>query len=391
MDTDRKTETAIVFTGDIGFDRYMDGKWTDPELLSGEILDFFSGADHVVANVEGALIDAPPGYDPTGRGMFCHSMNPAAVCFLRSIGADIWDLANNHTMDMAEAGMRSALDIAAREGSRTIGAGMNLGQASAPVLLPEAGGVGLMAVGCQPLCVAATETTPGCLPWDDMERIERVIRQIKKTCRWCVVVSHGGEEFSNICFPYVRDRYLKYLEYGADFVVAHHPHITLGYERVGSKIVFYSLGNFIFDTDYQRAQFNTDRGVLLRLNLTPDDWSFDALGMQLDRRTERLGVSSLPDIFTNIPAEEYEKLIPLSAKVFLAAEKKRRIFMDKAKSSYGEAEWRAFFARTDIPRSLPGQYLDYAQITALADREPEGAWRTSNLPKVVDYLLAQLP
>ncbi len=51
-------KTSIVFTGDIGFDRYMDKKWEDDALLSPEILDFFHSAHHVVANVEGALINA---------------------------------------------------------------------------------------------------------------------------------------------------------------------------------------------------------------------------------------------------------------------------------------------------------------------------------------------
>ena len=35
-------KTSIVFTGDIGFDRYMDGKWADENLVDQEILDFFN-------------------------------------------------------------------------------------------------------------------------------------------------------------------------------------------------------------------------------------------------------------------------------------------------------------------------------------------------------------
>ena len=53
-----KDKTSIVFTGDIGFDRYMDRRWEDEGLLSQEVLDFFRSAEHVAANVEGALIDA---------------------------------------------------------------------------------------------------------------------------------------------------------------------------------------------------------------------------------------------------------------------------------------------------------------------------------------------
>ena len=53
-----KTNTSIVFTGDIGFDRYMDQKWEDENLFSPELLEFFHSADHVCLNVEGALINA---------------------------------------------------------------------------------------------------------------------------------------------------------------------------------------------------------------------------------------------------------------------------------------------------------------------------------------------
>ena len=42
-----KKETSIIFTGDIGFDRYMDRKWEDENLLSPEILDFFHSATQV--------------------------------------------------------------------------------------------------------------------------------------------------------------------------------------------------------------------------------------------------------------------------------------------------------------------------------------------------------
>ena len=88
-----KNTCSICFTGDIGFDRYMAGRWTAPDLLSPSVLSFFHCADHVVANVEGALIDAK---DDGSRGVFFHSMNPEATCVLENIHADIWNISNNH-------------------------------------------------------------------------------------------------------------------------------------------------------------------------------------------------------------------------------------------------------------------------------------------------------
>ena len=35
-----KETTSIVFTGDIGFDKYMFGQWDDENLLSDEVLKF---------------------------------------------------------------------------------------------------------------------------------------------------------------------------------------------------------------------------------------------------------------------------------------------------------------------------------------------------------------
>ena len=115
-----KKETSIVFTGDIGFDRYMGGKWTDEELISEDIKRFLYSADHVAANVEGALIREDEAEDATGKGMFFHTMDPAAVQFLDLIRADIWNFANNHTLDAGLGGIASGISIAPEKGVSAI-------------------------------------------------------------------------------------------------------------------------------------------------------------------------------------------------------------------------------------------------------------------------------
>ena len=134
------------------------------------------------------------------------------------------------------------------------GAGLNEVEASEPVYLDEAGGIGMFGVSYTAECIPATATEPGIFRWDDMAYIEKRIKEIKAKCRWCVVVAHGGGEFTSLPSPYTRDRYLKYLELGADVVVGHHPHVPENYELFDDgKAIFYSLGNFIFDTNYQQV------------------------------------------------------------------------------------------------------------------------------------------
>lgn len=384
---DKKT-CSLVFTGDIGFDRYMDRRWEDPALLSKGILDFFKTGDHVVANVEGALIEA---VDDGSRGVFFHSMNPAATCVLKDMCADIWNISNNHIMDAGREGLESTLAIAKEMGAKTIGAGVNNKMASEPVYLEEAGGIGMFGVAYMTECIPSSETEPGVFRWDDEAYIAKRIQEIKEKCRWCIVVSHGGEEFADMPNPYTRDRYLRYLEMGADIVVAHHPHVPENYETFDNeKAIFYSLGNFIFDTDYQRAHPYTDIGVLLRLDLTETDFSFEAIGTKIVRGEERIEKGPLPRIFTDIRAEEFEKLSPWGAAVFIEEERKKMIYLEPERFKEASEEiWNNYFFSTEPDGYDKGAHMDLAIVVPYAKTASEEAWNASKLEQVKKYLKRQ--
>lgn len=383
-----KEKCSIVFTGDIGFDRYMANRWTDSDLLSQSVLDFFHTADHVVANVEGALIDA---VDDGSRGVFFHSMNPEATSLLKAIRSDIWNIGNNHTMDAGAEGLISTRKIATEMGCLTIGAGINEQEASEPVYLDEAGGIGMFGVSYMNECIPATDTEPGIFRWNNMEYIAERIIEVKEKCRWCIIVSHGGEEFADIPNPYTRDRYLKFLELGADIVVAHHPHVPENYERFDNKAIFYSLGNFIFDTDYQRAHPFTDVGILLKLILTEDKLDFEAIGTKIVRGDERIEEGPLPDIFENIPSDEYECLKALGAKSFITEEMKKMIYLEPEKyKDAGDDMWKSYFFSTEPDGYYEGQHMDLSLIIPLAEEYGCGLWKKSKLERVKNYILSHI-
>ena len=384
-----KDKTSVIFTGDIGFDRYMARRWEDEKLLDEKTLAFFRSADHVAANVEGALIDA---VDDGSRGVFFHSMDPAAACLLEKIGADIWCIGNNHTMDAGREGVISTRALAEQMGCRTIGAGLNEVEASEPIYLEEAGGIGMFGVAYMAECIPATATEPGIFRWDDMAYIASRIAEVKARARWCVIVSHGGEEFTSLPSPYTRDRYLKYLELGADVVVAHHPHVPENYELFDDgKAIFYSLGNFIFDTDYQRAHLYTDIGVLLKLIFTEEKLDFEARGIRIVRGEERIEAAPLPEIFTNVPAEEYALLSPLAAQAFVKEDMRKMIYLEPQRFTDAPAEvWRDYFFSTEPDGYFEGAHMDFSRIVPLSRRAEDGSWRQSRLEKVKAYILRQL-
>ncbi len=382
---------SLVFTGDIGFDRYMDGMWQDPDLISPELLAFLHSGDHVVANVEGPLVNQATNQTTQGTVQLMHTMNPAAVGILEKMHADIWNICNNHIMDAGPVGMESTLEYAKKAGAATVGAGMNLRQARQPIYFSEAGGIGMFSVGYRRGCKPADTDYPGCFMWNETEDIAQTIAEIKSRCRWCIIVAHAGEEFTSLPTCYTRDRYLEFLDMGADVIVAHHPHVPMNYELVNDKAIFYSLGNFIFDTDYQRAQFNTDRGILLKLNFNEEAFDFQAQGLRINRDNEHIEAADLPDIFENVPQDQYELLAPLAAQMFIAATKRQQIYLnpDQWKNAT-EEEWREHFANPRRSGRVEGEALDFFIVCPIAKKAQDGLWKQTRLEGVKQYILNQM-
>lgn len=383
-------DLILTFTGDIGFDKYMDGKWDDNHLIDEQILHFLHDSDHVIPNVEGALVE-PARRDPSGTAQLIHSMNPKAVEVLERMHADVWNLCNNHIMDAGEEGIRQTLQEARRHHALTVGAGMDIEEAAKPIIFSEAGGVGIFSAGYRRGCKPADNHKAGCLLWNDMDRIQKNINEIKQNCRWCILIVHGGEEFTSLPSPYVRDRYLKFLNMGVDIIVGHHPHVPMNYETVGKKIIFYSLGNFIFDTDYQRAQSDTDKGIILKLHLNPFDYQWQAMGLNINRNNEHIEKADLPLIFENVDYVQYDLLEPLAARQMIEAYKRRDIYLNPSEwKNASEEKWRENFMNPKRSGRVEGEALDFQIILPLANREKEKNWQKSRLEGVKKYILDQI-
>ena len=387
-----KEKSTIVFSGDIGFDHYMDRKWEDEELLDDAVTEFILDSDHVAVNVEGALSMGQKNVLSNSVVSLMHSMNPEVTVFLNRIKADIWNICNNHIMDAGAEGLADTLAEAVKCNAHTIGAGMTLSEAAKPLILEEAGGIGMFGVGYQRGCRKASTDTPGCLSWSDMDVIKATIEDIKSKCRWCVVVAHGGEEFTSLPSPYTRKRYMDYLEMGADIVVSHHPHVPMNYETFADgKAIFYSLGNFIFDTDYQRAQFNTEKGILLKINFTEENFSTEAMGILINRENQRIQKSELPLIYEDVQQKDYELLAPLSAKAFVSATKRQQMYLNRDKFiNATDEEWYEHFMEPKRSGRVPGEALDFQIILPLAKKEEEKDWEKSSLENVKKYILEQI-
>ena len=314
--------TKIIFTGDIAFSKHFHNGWSYESCCDDEIINYLKDSDYVVGKIESPVTDHPiERNDP----LFTISTPPAAADYIRKLNISVWNLSNNHIMDCGVQGLRDTIICAEDHGAVVLGAGKTIKNAEQPIILGNSVKVGLLSVSRPWKHIMADEHTPGVLTWDKMNRIQAAIQKLRSSVDWVLIVAHGGEEFSLMQPPSIRKIYRKFLKYGADIVVAHHPHVIGNYEQFKKKAIFYSLGNFIFDTDFQRTFPATDTGILLRICFSHTSFYFDHLPIYICRDAHKIQKAvETPAIFQNIDEKNYHLLWPLAAKYFYQLSMKRQ-------------------------------------------------------------------
>ncbi len=94
----------------------------------------------------------------------------------------------------------------------------------------------------------------GCAYIHDL-RVNHDIVEAKKQVDYLFILPHDGIEYIDVPLPETIARYRDFIDWGADGVIGSHPHCPQGWEEYKGKPIFYSLGNFFFnskeDTSYR--------------------------------------------------------------------------------------------------------------------------------------------
>ena len=97
-----------------------------------------------------------------------------------------------------------------------------------------------------------------------LDRISGEITALKRSVDTVIVLTHWGTQYTHQPEQSQRVAARAFAAAGADLVIGGHPHWVQGWENFGSTIVVHSLGNFIFDMDFQTK---TREGVFLEVVL----------------------------------------------------------------------------------------------------------------------------
>lgn len=366
----------ITFTGDVSFSQYFADGYKNENLFSPEIKAFFDESDHNIFNVECAVTDA----GVTADKPLVHSSSPECAGVLYNAGADIWNISNNHILDCGNEGYFDTVRHANDCGAKVIGVGKNISEAEVPFFMDDAK-VGIVSL-CYMKVYAADEDKPGCVYWKDEDRIKKMIQCVKDRGYICIIIVHAGDEFSKLPMPDVRSRYISYVKGGADCVIAHHPHLAENYENVNGKMIFYSLGNLVFDTAYQRAQKETEYGALVRFDITDGKINgFDTLSYKINRISHTVKKCDKYDIFTEITEEEYKSLWKYSARNLFFCRIKKNVFL------HPELAQKSVFSRLKaVVKDLKSHSRMIVVKGAVLSYLPDFSKKTKKAKKLKKYL-----
>jgi poly-gamma-glutamate capsule biosynthesis protein CapA/YwtB (metallophosphatase superfamily) len=223
--------------------------WTLPFAGMKNILQ---KADITSGNLEAPFLDA--GARVTEGLSF--KVEPQAITGLVNAGFDIVSTANNHAYDRGLAGIDFTKTLLTSNGIASVGTATSsegLRHAIIDVKDKKIGFLAYSYFGKDPYLHAL-----------DIDKMRADVTAIASTTNYIIVSMHAGEEYTlqpnkqQIAFAHAA------IDAGADIVVGHHPHWVQPVEKYKGGIIFYSLGNFVFDQEWSQE---TKEGMLVRLSL----------------------------------------------------------------------------------------------------------------------------
>ena len=223
------------------------------------------------------------------------------VPFLRGLGFNLFQLANNHAFDWGEEGFKKTK---AALGDASFGAGTYDEAYKIKIVEKDGIKIGFLALSFAAYTGVFDDVTNheglGCAYINDL-RVNHDIIRAKKQVDYLFVLPHDGIEYIDIPMPEIIARYRDFIDYGADGVIGTHPHCPQGWEEYKGKPIFYSLGNFLFNSkegyDYRawnRPHWYDGLCVIIKIDDGLFSWevintkNVDNIGIEIDNAPQSL-------------------------------------------------------------------------------------------------------
>lgn len=232
------TSTETIFVGDVMLARDIESLLAQDTRYPFSYIESALEADFVFGNFEAAI---PLVHTPTPDLTFSFSVDQSYVSRLSSAGFTHLSLANNHALDAGLAGFENSKVALGAHGLVPYGSPLGVSKESVTYVTNFAGEieahVALNAIGVS-------------LSGDEIQALFETLNEESDTQ---IVFVHWGNEYKLSHGAAQRELAELLVEAGADLIIGHHPHVVQDIGLVNGVLVFYSLGNFVFDQYFSEA------------------------------------------------------------------------------------------------------------------------------------------
>ncbi len=206
--------------------RYTYAQGVGDSYFFENVAEIFEADDMTLVNLEGPLTLSE---EPKEGQVYCISGDPGYVNILAAGSVEVVGMGNNHRLDYLEQG--SADTVAALEEAGILYAYDD------KYCMFEAKSIRIGVV-------SVNEVSQG---YAVEQYIKDGIASLREQGADLVLAScHWGIEKDYYPEDYQRSLGQKCIDWGADLVIGHHPHVLQGVEEYQGKFIVYSLGNFCF-------------------------------------------------------------------------------------------------------------------------------------------------
>lgn len=235
-------------------------------------------SDIIVGNLEGPLARKAKKQDRN----FSYKVNPDSAYSLAQAGIHVLTLANNHLVDCGREGVLETLDALRKAGIEPVGAGINEEFAHLPVIRHSGNlRIGILGYYWNRRC-SATKDLPGSA-MDSSEEMLTDIGKLRDQVDHVIVTFHWGIPYEREPLPADREKAHLAIDYGADAVVGHHPHVIQPFEVYRNCPIFYSVGNFTFGSGNSRGE-----GIMVGLRFWENKTDVEIYPLYVKNRDPRV-------------------------------------------------------------------------------------------------------
>lgn len=194
------------------------------------VYDIFSADDMTIVNLEGTLTLAQ---ERRADQQFCISGDPEYVDILTTGSVEAVSMGNNHRQDYLQQGTDDTVKTLEEAGIPYA-----YDQYTGTYETPQGILIGFVSVNGSEEDEGAPEVET---------YLQKGIKELQEQgCDLILACCHWGIELAHNPNDYQKTLGRKCIDWGADLVIGHHPHVLQGVEEYQGKYIVYSLGNFCF-------------------------------------------------------------------------------------------------------------------------------------------------